>query len=141
MEDEPTDEEIAWSDVYGHLDGTGGLLNALANGLHAAGEAGHPIESHDDRRTDIDNGLQRAFELMDDEGMDADEEEVYEWIDHAASAAGEFYQGLGNDLRNFELPDHVDSGVYGTLGEFTQYVRRDLISVRRKAEEWVHYTE
>lgn len=129
-----TPADYWFSKVYGGLDGTGGTLNALANGFGAAEEAGFHIESDRDRFGDVENGLQRAFEEMDSD--DPDPEEVLDWVDHAASAASETYRGMTDGLREYELPDYVDSGVYDTLGGYMEYVVRDLYGLREHAEQW-----
>lgn len=134
MTDEPPTEEELFSKVYGHIDSTSGMLTALSNALHAAGEISHPIESHDDRRSDIDNGLQRAMEEMDSD--DPDPDEVLRWIGHAATAASEFYRRLTPGLKQFEIPDHVDTGVYNTLGGYAEYIRTDISHLRERAKRW-----
>lgn len=134
MADEPSTEQQLFAKVYGHIDSTGGMLTALANALDAASEAGHPIESHDGRRADIDNGLQRAFEEMDSD--DPDPDEVLRWIGHSATAASEFYRRLTPGLKQFEIPDHVDAGVYDTLGGYAEYIRTDISLLRHRAKRW-----
>lgn len=131
---DPTREEVPYCHLYSGLDGTTRLLDTLANALHAAGDAGFPIESHDDRRADIDNHCQRAFEELDSD--EPDPETVCEEVQAAARAAHDFYRGLDTDLRHTTLPDHVDSGVHDTLGEYAEYVHHDLTDLRRKAEQY-----
>jgi hypothetical protein len=135
MTDEPTTEQELFSKVYGHLDSTGGMFTALANALHAAGEAGHPIESHDTRRADIDNALQRAMEEMDSD--DPDPVDILCLIEVAQTATDKFYRSLNPDLKQFDIPDYVDAGVYNTLGGYAEYVRTDISFLREQAERWV----
>lgn len=130
----PTREQELFSDLYSHLDETGSTLNALANAIHAAGEAGHQTETLDDIRADIDNGVQQAFEEMGSD--DPDPSEVLDWVDTAESASAKLLRAMDHDAKTFELPDHVDSGVYDTLGGYAEYVHKDMYRVNDVAEEW-----
>jgi len=125
--------------VYGDLDAHAGLLDVLANGIHAASEDGHHVESDDDRRADIDNGLRRAFEEMDSD--DPDPDEVAKWVRHAERSAAEFYRGLDPGVRAYDLPDHVDSGVHHTLGSFAEYVHKSVRRTLDYAERWAGAAE
>lgn len=130
------------SNVLCWLDSSGGDLTALANALHAADEAGFHAESDDDRRADIDAALQQAFDEI--ERDNPDPEAVLDQIEYARSAAGSLRRGLSDhydDLAGFDLPDHVDCGVYDTLGAYVEYVERDLIALESVAEQWVHAAE
>jgi endogenous inhibitor of DNA gyrase (YacG/DUF329 family) len=125
----------AYNDVYGQLDSTGGLLDHLANALHAADLAGFHVESDEDRRADIDAYLDQAWDEID--GDDPEAEAVEEFARKAAQAASEFHRGLDEEVAEFTLPEHIDSGVYDTLGEFTEYIRNHLITLNHYAEMWV----
>lgn len=140
MTDDTTDVGDLFTDVYSRLDANGGALDTLANALAAADDAGFDTESHDDRRADIDNGCQRAFEMMDEED-DPDPGDVLDWVEHAESAASEFVRGLPDDLGDFELPDHVDSGVHDTLDGFAEYVHSDLRELRAACDDWADAAE
>jgi len=127
------------STVLAHIDGSGGTLDALANALHAASEAGHYVESDDDRRADIDNYLDQAMDEVDSE--DPDPERVLDLVESANAAARRFRGGLESNVEAFELPDHVDAGVYDTLGEYAKHVEQTIISIEHYAEEWVHESQ
>lgn len=136
-----TPEEHKFSDVYGSLDGTGGEMTALANAVHAAQEAGHHLETTEDRLSDANFQLQQAFDLMDEEDSDVDAGEVLDHIESAHSFMSDMHRGMPDAARDFEIPDHVDSGVYDTLARFADYVLRDITRVRIEAEEWAELAE
>lgn len=134
-DDEVPREKELHSDVLGHIDGSGSTVEPLMGALHAADEDGLYVESDEDRAADIGARLDRAMEEVDQN--DPDPEDVLDEVHGAAAAASEFRRGLSNDASEYEIPEHVDAGVYETLGEYAEYVERDIIRIREKAAEWV----
>lgn len=134
LEELPENQQLH-SKVIGYLDSSGGISSTLANALHAAKEAGFDVHREEDLAATMDSCLQRAFEEA-EEGPDADPEEVIDWVDGARQAASDLTRVLDDEKSEFVLPDHVDSGVYDTLGEWIEYVYRDSLAIQSYAEMW-----
>jgi len=130
----PTDSEKLHTEVLSLIDPSGRATTALHNAVYAAAEDGHHIESADDRATDIDAHLDRAMRAVDT--TDPDPDEVYQCVEDAANAAHAFRIGLDSTLKSYEPPEHVDMGVYETLGEYAKHVEQMVIGIRERADRW-----
>lgn len=136
---EATPEQEAFSRLYGYIDSSGGLHNSLANAIQAADEEGFHVESIEDKAASVDACLDEAMSEMDSLNPDADE--VEDLVSSANSALWDMTRMTGGELDNWELPDHVDSGIYDTFGDFLDYVYRDSLSMTERAEEWAHHRQ
>lgn len=137
---DPTPEQEAHSRLYGRLDSTGGTFDTLGNAIEAADDAGYDVGTIRDRFETATACLQQAFEQLDEQD-DPNPEDVQQDVDGAVQAIDDLERSIGDDLASFGLPDHVDSGVYDTFGEWVQYVHQDTLSVMHDAEEWHELAE
>lgn len=129
------DEPEAFNNVYGRLDSSADLTDTMHNALQAAADDGFHVESSSDRMATIDACLSQAFEEMDSDGIDP--ETVLSKVESAAAAGGDLLKGLGSNEREFELPDHVSSGSFDTLGGYTEHLNSYLYTLRDQTRQWV----
>lgn len=128
------DKEV-WSRLYEYLDSSGGLFTTLFNALYAARERGLRYETPEDILTDVDICLNRAFEMLDEEGLDVDPNAVLHEIETARTTMNKFIRSLGDELYDYTPPQHIDLGVYDSFGEFAGYVHSDIIAMEKIAKE------
>jgi hypothetical protein len=57
-------------------------------------------------------------------------------IETAAKGATQIRNNLSDELRGYELSEHIDTGVYDTLGEYVKYIEQYLSFVGGRGEEW-----
>lgn len=135
--DSPTDETEpepeSFNDLYGRLDSTGGLLNTVSNATHAMRERGYFTESIEDKLADVDNHLQRAFDELDSDEIDATavSEECHSahrtLVDVKTMAS---HTGFTSE----EVPDHVDAS--GTMWELLQWAYNQTQTIAHLSDQW-----
>jgi len=133
-------EPESFNKVYNYIDSTGGDTAVINTILHAAKREGFHVESDMDRLGTVNTCLDQAMEEMDtDEKIDA--EKVLGRVDSANQALHDLQRGMNSELRNWDIPEHISSGVYKKVDPYLNHVRDILNQLVTLTEMWIEERE